>query len=122
MVRAVPLSFTKLIKLLFSCRTKVAACAKHFVGDGGTTKGVNENNAVVDWHTLLSLHMPAYTDSIIKGVSTVMASYSSWNGVKMHANRDLITGYLKNTLKFKVIGLSILFLFLIHNYIINAEI
>jgi len=66
--------------------------------------------------------MPAYTDSIIKGVSTVMASYSSWNGVKMHANRDLITGYLKNTLKFKVIGLSILFLFLIHNYIINAEI
>lgn len=82
-------------------KTKVAACAKHFVGDGGTTKGVNENNAVVDWHTLLSLHMPAYTDSIIKGVSTVMASYSSWNGVKMHANRDLITGYLKNTLKFK---------------------
>lgn len=82
-------------------KTKVAACAKHFVGDGGTTKGVNENNAVVDWHTLLSLHMPAYTDSIIKGVSTIMASYSSWNGVKMHANRDLITGYLKNTLKFK---------------------
>lgn len=82
-------------------KTKVAACAKHFVGDGGTTKGVNENNAVVDWHALLSLHMPAYTDSIIKGVSTVMASYSSWNGVKMHANRDLITGYLKNTLKFK---------------------
>lgn len=82
-------------------KTKVAACAKHFVGDGGTTKGVNENNAVVDWHTLMSLHMPAYIDSIIKGVSTVMASYSSWNGVKMHANRDLITGYLKNTLKFK---------------------
>ncbi|AES64760.1 putative glycosidase [Medicago truncatula] len=82
-------------------KTKVAACAKHFVGDGGTTKGLNENNAVVDWHTLMSLHMPAYIDSIIKGVSTVMASYSSWNGVKMHANRDLITGYLKNTLKFK---------------------
>ncbi|XP_027362787.1 uncharacterized protein LOC113870390 [Abrus precatorius] len=82
-------------------KTKVAACAKHFVGDGGTTKGINENNTVIDWHGLLSIHMPAYSDSIIKGVSTVMVSYSSWNGVKMHANRDLVTGFLKNTLKFK---------------------
>ncbi|KAL5157913.1 Beta-glucosidase BoGH3B [Glycine soja] len=82
-------------------KTKVAACAKHFVGDGGTTKGINENNTVIDWHGLLSIHMPAYSDSIIKGVSTVMVSYSSWNGVRMHANRDLVTGFLKNTLKFK---------------------
>ncbi|QCD77359.1 uncharacterized protein LOC114188662 [Vigna unguiculata] len=82
-------------------KTKVAACAKHFVGDGGTAKGINENNTLIDWHGLLSIHMPAYSDSIIKGVSTVMVSYSSWNGVKMHANRDLVTGFLKNTLKFK---------------------
>ncbi|KAM5546501.1 hypothetical protein ABKV19_002435 [Rosa sericea] len=80
---------------------KVAACAKHFVGDGGTIKGINENNTVIDRHDLLSIHMPAYSDSIIKGVSTVMISYSSWNGGKMHANRDLVTGFLKDTLKFK---------------------
>ncbi|XP_020413934.1 uncharacterized protein LOC18787238 isoform X1 [Prunus persica] len=80
---------------------KVAACAKHFVGDGGTTRGINENNTVVDRHELLSIHMPAYSDSIIKGVATVMISYSSWNGEKMHANRDLVTGFLKGTLKFK---------------------
>ncbi|KAK6163129.1 hypothetical protein DH2020_002970 [Rehmannia glutinosa] len=82
-------------------KNKVAACAKHFVGDGGTTKGVNENNTLTDMHGLLSIHMPAYYDSIIKGVSTVMVSYSSWNGIKMHANHDLITGFLKGTLKFK---------------------
>lgn len=82
-------------------KKKVAACAKHFVGDGGTTKGVNENNTVTNMHELLSIHMPAYSDSIIKGVATVMASYSSWNGRKMHADRDLITGFLKGTLKFK---------------------
>ncbi|KAE9591585.1 putative glucan 1,3-beta-glucosidase [Lupinus albus] len=82
-------------------KTKVAACAKHFVGDGGTTRGVNEDNTLIDWHGLLSIHMPAYYDSILKGVSTVMVSYSSWNGIKMHANRDLVTGFLKNTLKFK---------------------
>ncbi|XP_031381238.1 uncharacterized protein LOC116195940 [Punica granatum] len=82
-------------------KNKVAACAKHFVGDGGTTNGINENNTVVDLHGLLSIHTPAYSDAIIKGVSTVMVSYSSWNGEKMHANRDLVTGLLKNTLKFK---------------------
>ncbi|KAE9619812.1 hypothetical protein Lal_00040429 [Lupinus albus] len=84
-----------------SGKTKVAACAKHFVGDGGTTNGINENNTVIDRHGLLSIHMPGYYNSIIKGVATVMVSYSSWNGVKMHANRDLITGFLKNTLRFR---------------------
>ncbi|CAN6587055.1 unnamed protein product [Malus baccata var. baccata] len=80
---------------------KVAACAKHFVGDGGTMKGINENNTVINKQGLLSIHMPGYYDSIIKGVATIMVSYSSWNGVKMHANRDLITGFLKNTLRFR---------------------
>ncbi|KAG6414700.1 hypothetical protein SASPL_122073 [Salvia splendens] len=45
--------------------------------------------------------MPAYVDSIRKGVATIMISYSSWNGKKMHTNYDLITGYLKNELNFK---------------------
>ncbi|KAI8525882.1 hypothetical protein RHMOL_Rhmol13G0265500 [Rhododendron molle] len=82
-------------------KDKVAACAKHFVGDGGTTNGINENDTVTDWHGLLSIHMPAYYNSIAKGVSTIMVSYSSVNGAKMHANRDLITGFLKGTLKFR---------------------
>ncbi|KAF6169827.1 hypothetical protein GIB67_034219 [Kingdonia uniflora] len=79
----------------------VAACAKHYVGDGGTTKGINENNTVASRHDLLSIHMPAYYNSIIRGVSTIMISYTSWNGEKMHANRDLITGYLKKTMRFR---------------------
>ncbi|KAL8038187.1 hypothetical protein ABFX02_11G088500 [Erythranthe guttata] len=80
---------------------KVMACAKHYVGDGGTVKGINENNTIASWHELLGIHMPAYYDSVIKGVSTVMVSYSSWNGVKMHANRDLITGFLKKAQRFR---------------------
>lgn len=87
---------------LFCNRTKVAACAKHFVGDGGTINGINENNTIIDRHGLLGIHMPAYYNSIIKGVSTVMVSYSSWNGIKMHANRELVTDFLKNTLQFRV--------------------
>ncbi|CAI9778542.1 unnamed protein product [Fraxinus pennsylvanica] len=82
-------------------KEKVAACAKHYVGDGGTTNGINANNTLTSRHELLSIHMPPYYNSIIKGVSTVMVSYSSWNGVKMHANRDLVTGFLKKTLRFR---------------------
>ena len=82
-------------------KTKVAACAKHYVGDGGTTKGINENNTIIDFNGLLNIHMPAYRNSISKGVATVMVSYSSWNGKKMHANHDLITGFLKNKLRFR---------------------
>ncbi|XP_009801866.1 uncharacterized protein [Nicotiana sylvestris] len=82
-------------------KSKVAACAKHFVGDGGTVNGIDENNTVINSNGLFGIHMPAYYDSIIKGVSTVMVSYSSWNGKKMHANRDLVTGFLKDKLKFR---------------------
>jgi hypothetical protein len=84
------------------CRNKVAACAKHFVGDGGTQNGINENNTVIDRRGLMNIHMPAYFDSLRKGVSTVMISYSSWNGEKMHANHDLINRFLKGKLNFKV--------------------
>ena len=72
------------------------------MGDGGTYNGTNEGNTLMSITELLNNHMPAYYDSISKGVATVMVSYSSWNGVKMHANRALITSFLKNTLKFRV--------------------
>lgn len=83
-------------------REKVAACAKHFVGDGGTAGGVNEDNTIIDQRGLLRVHMPGYYRAVVKGVSTVMISYSSWNGKKMHANRELVTGFLKNKLRFRV--------------------
>ncbi|KAI5017223.1 hypothetical protein ZWY2020_037601 [Hordeum vulgare] len=80
---------------------KVAACAKHYVGDGGTFMGNNENDTIIDAHGLMTIHMPVYYNSIIRGVSTVMTSYSSWNGNKMHTNHFLVTDFLKNKLKFR---------------------
>ncbi|XP_066317680.1 uncharacterized protein [Miscanthus floridulus] len=79
----------------------VAACSKHYVGDGGTTKGVNEGNTVASFHELMAVHMPPYYNAVIRGVSTVMVSFSSWNGVKMHANHFLVTDHLKNRLRFR---------------------
>jgi beta-glucosidase-like glycosyl hydrolase len=82
-------------------QSNVAACAKHFVGDGGTTNGIDENNTVIDYKGLVNIHMTPYFDAIAKGVSTIMVSYSSWNGLKMHANRFLVSEVLKKQLGFK---------------------
>ncbi|TVU31471.1 hypothetical protein EJB05_23157, partial [Eragrostis curvula] len=79
----------------------VAACAKHYVGDGGTTNGTNEGNTVATRKELLRIHMPPYYSAVAQGVSTVMVSFSSWNGVKMHAHHGLVTDFLKNKLKFR---------------------
>ncbi|KAF0915162.1 hypothetical protein E2562_034075 [Oryza meyeriana var. granulata] len=87
-------------------KNNVAACAKHFVGDGGTQNGINENNTIIDRQGLMNIHMPAYLNALQKGVSTVMISYSSWNGIKMHANHDLITRFLKDRLNFKGFAIS----------------
>ena len=77
------------------------ACAKHFVGDGGTFQGKDMGNTVVNYETLVKTHMRAYPTAIAKGVSTIMVSYSSWNNQKMHANKFLLTDVLKGRLGFK---------------------
>ncbi|KAL1332597.1 uncharacterized protein [Arachis hypogaea] len=82
-------------------RNNVVACAKHFVGDGGTSKGENEGNTILSYEELERIHMAPYLDCISQGVSTVMASYSSWNGRKLHADRFLLTKILKERLGFK---------------------
>ncbi|XP_031386559.1 uncharacterized protein LOC116200035 isoform X2 [Punica granatum] len=82
-------------------RNNVIACAKHFVGDGGTELGINEGNTMASYEDLERIHMAPYLDCIDQGVSTVMASYSSWNGRRLHTDRFLLTEVLKNNLGFK---------------------
>ncbi|CAH8350778.1 unnamed protein product [Eruca vesicaria subsp. sativa] len=82
-------------------RKNVVACAKHFVGDGGTDKGINEGNTILSYETLERIHIAPYKKCIAQGVSTVMASYSSWNGDKLHSHHFLLTEVLKQKLGFK---------------------
>jgi len=84
-----------------SDNTSALACVKHFVGDGGTTNGKDQGNTEVDEATLRSIHLPGYIDAINAGAKTIMASYNSWNGNRMHGNRYLLTDVLKGELKFQ---------------------
>ncbi|MDP3148504.1 MAG: glycoside hydrolase family 3 N-terminal domain-containing protein [Ignavibacteria bacterium] len=89
-----------------SGNTSILACAKHFLGDGGTTDGKDQGNTEVDEPTLRKLHLPGYAAAIKAGTKTIMVSYNSWNGVKMHGNKHLLTDVLKGELKFNGILVS----------------
>ncbi|HEY5297500.1 MAG TPA: glycoside hydrolase family 3 N-terminal domain-containing protein [Verrucomicrobiae bacterium] len=86
---------------LSSASDSVLACAKHFIGDGGTTNGIDQGNMICDEATLRKLYLPPYRAAIKAGVGSIMVSYSSWNGKKMHANKYLLTDVLKNELGFQ---------------------
>lgn len=82
------------------------ACAKHFLGDGGTQGGVDQGNMTCDEAALRKLHLAPYQAAIKAGAGSVMPSYSSWNGQKMHGNRRLITDVLKGELDFQGLVVS----------------
>ncbi len=93
--------------------TTVMATAKHYVGDGGTTYGtgssgylIDQGNTQIDEATLRAIHLPPFQSAVANNVGSVMVSYSSWNGTKMHGNQYLITTVLKGELGFKGIVVS----------------
>lgn len=78
----------------------VIATAKHFVGDGGTHEGRDQGDALVSEEILRDLHAAGYPPAIAAGVQSVMASFSSWQGVKLHGHRGLLTDVLKGRMGF----------------------
>lgn len=80
---------------------RVIATAKHFFADGGTTQGVDQGDVSGDIAELKAIHAKPYPAAIAAGVESIMASFNSINGVKMHGNRDLLTGVLRDEFGFK---------------------
>lgn len=100
---------------------RVLGCIKHYVGDGGTAWGtprtyewlhgqfqapgdsykLDQGDTLVDEATLRAVHLPPYKAAIDAGALSVMASFSSWQGLKMHAHRYLLTDVLKDEFGFQ---------------------
>lgn len=78
----------------------VSATAKHYLGDGGTVGGVDQGNVVLSTEEVRDLHLLPYYDAVDAGVDTVMISYSSINGLKMHGSDYWINDVLKDELEF----------------------
>lgn len=84
----------------------VLATAKHFIGDGGTADGVDRGDTRGKEADLLQIHGQGYVAAIGAGVQTIMASYNSWNGWKLHGEKHLLTEVLKQRMGFDGIVVS----------------
>jgi beta-glucosidase len=112
---------TAYLRSLQNEEPRVLASVKHFVADGGTTWGttlryewlhgnwqapgdgysIDQGDAQIDEETLRKIHLPPYISAIQAGAQNVMVSFSSWQGVKMHAQKYLITDVLKGEYGFQ---------------------
>ncbi|GMG87953.1 exo 1,3/1,4-beta-D-glucan glucohydrolase [Biformimicrobium ophioploci] len=78
----------------------LVATAKHFVGDGGTVRGIDRGDNIVPEKELAEVHAAGYLSALPAGVQTVMASFNSWNGDRLHGHKYLLTDVLKERLGF----------------------
>ena len=83
----------------FLSQRHVLATIKHFFADGGTG-GVDQGDTRGDLNTIIATHARAYGPAIAAGAQTVLASFSSINGEKMHGNKALLTGLLRDKMGF----------------------
>jgi beta-glucosidase len=83
-------------------RQGVLACAKHYAGDGATDGGKNEGNvSALDEETFRRVAIEPYRPSLAAGVGTIMVSYSSYQGIRMTASKNWVTGVLKGEMGFQ---------------------
>jgi len=92
----------------------IAATAKHFLADGATVFGtgsgsylLDQGDAQLDEAEIRRVHLYPYLSAIRDAeVLTVMVSFSSINGDKMHASKYWLTDVLKGELGFKGLVIS----------------
>jgi beta-glucosidase len=86
--------------------TALLACAKHFIGDGGTAGGKDRGDTNVTDEDLRKIHLPGYVAAIKAGVGSIMISFNMVRGERMHGHHFLVNDLLKGELKFAGFAVS----------------
>ena len=80
--------------------SRVISTIKHFIGDGGTVKGDDQGDNIANESDLFKLHAQGYVGGLTAGAQSVMASFNSWHGKKIHGDKYLLTDVLKDRMGF----------------------
>ena len=78
----------------------VVSTVKHFIGDGGTQNGDDQGDNQADEKALFEIHAQGYVEGLNAGAQSVMASFNSWHGEKIHGSKYLLTDVLKDKMGF----------------------
>ncbi|NMH60876.1 glycoside hydrolase family 3 protein [Alteromonas ponticola] len=73
---------------------------KHFLGDGGTQDGDDQGDNISTEQALFDIHAQGYVHGLAAGAQSVMASFNSWHGKKIHGSKYLLTTVLKEKMGF----------------------
>ena len=73
----------------------IATSMKHFMGYGVPWTGKDRTPAYISPADLREKHFAPFLAGIQAGALTVMVNSASVNGIPMHANKDILTGWLK---------------------------
>ncbi|MFQ3338193.1 MAG: beta-glucosidase [Colwellia sp.] len=79
---------------------RVISTIKHFIGDGGTQGGDDQGENTATEQELFTIHAQGYVGGLKAGAQSVMASFNSWHGEKVHGSKYLLTDVLKNRMGF----------------------
>jgi len=79
----------------------VASTAKHFIGDGGTLRGDDRGDTSMPLDDLIAIHGQGYVEAIDKDVMSVMSSFNSWYGDKIHGSKAILTDLLRGRMGFE---------------------
>ncbi|MEV7869325.1 glycoside hydrolase family 3 N-terminal domain-containing protein [Streptomyces sp. NPDC088124] len=74
---------------------RAAVVLKHFAGQGATVGGRNSAATELGARELHEIHLPAALAGVRAGAAGVMAAYNEFDGVPCAANRELLTGLLR---------------------------
>ena len=84
----------------FLSDNRVISTVKHFLGDGGTEGGDDQGNNIASEQELFDIHAQGYVGGLSAGAQSVMASFNSWHGKKLHGSKYLLTDVLKDKMGF----------------------
>jgi beta-glucosidase len=84
----------------FMADDRVISTVKHFIGDGGTLNGDDQGDTLASEQALYTIHGQGYVGGLTAGAQSVMASFNSWHGKKIHGSKYLLTDVLKNRMGF----------------------
>ncbi len=79
---------------------RVISTVKHFIGDGGTVGGDDQGDNIATEQALFDIHGQGYVGGLTAGAQSVMASFNSWHGKKLHGQKYLLTDVLKEQMGF----------------------